>query len=315
MKQYCLKALLCLSMSFIIIQSNAQTDVDAIMMSKNNFCGGLMYTNSKWDYYWEGTLRRNNQNIGTVSTQMIGIMGNYGLKDNLNILFSLPYITTKASAGTLDGQKGLQDFSLMVKWMPIEKEIGKGTFSLYTLGGISTPASNYVADFLPLSIGLRSTMATARLMVDYQVKNLFITASAAYAVRGNIAIDRTAYYTTEMHYTHKVWMPNTANFNIRAGYRSSRWIAEGVADIMQTNGGFDITRNNMPFPSNQMNATRFGANVKYTFPKIQELSLIGNTMFTLAGRNIGQATSMSAGVFYIIDFTKKKKASESTEKK
>ncbi|MFX4481927.1 hypothetical protein ABTA99_19855, partial [Acinetobacter baumannii] len=73
-------------------------------------------------------------------------MGNYGLKDNLNILFSLPYITTKASAGTLAGQKGIQDFSLMVKWLPIEKKLWKGTFSLYALGGFSAPASNYVAD-------------------------------------------------------------------------------------------------------------------------------------------------------------------------
>jgi hypothetical protein len=297
-----------------MLQSSAQTDVDAIMMSKNNFCGGLMYTSSKWDYYWEGTLRRNNLNLGTVSTQMIGIMGNYGLKDNVNILFSLPYVTTKASAGTLAGQKGIQDFSLMVKWMPIEKKLGKGTFSLYALGGFSTPASNYVADFLPLSIGLHATNATGRLMVDYQVKNLFVTASAAYALRSNISIDRNAYYTTEMHYTNKVWMPNTVNYNIRAGYRSSRLIAEGIADIMQTNGGFDITRNNMPFPSNQMNATRIGANIKYTVPKMEELSLIGNTMFTIAGRNIGQSTSISAGVFYIIDFTKKKK-SDSKDKK
>lgn len=314
MKHYCLKTFLCLSLSLCMLQSSAQTDVDAIMMSKNNFCGGLMYTSSKWDYYWEGTLRRNNLNLGTVSTQMIGIMGNYGLKDNVNILFSLPYVTTKASAGTLAGQKGIQDFSLMVKWMPIEKKLGKGTFSLYALGGFSTPASNYVADFLPLSIGLHATNATGRLMVDYQVKNLFVTASAAYAVRSNISIDRNAYYTTEMHYTNKVWMPNTVNYNIRAGYRSSRLIAEGIADIIQTNGGFDITRNNMPFPSNQMNATRIGANIKYTVPKMEELSLIGNTMFTIAGRNIGQSTSISAGVFYIIDFTKKKK-SDSKDKK
>ena len=314
MKHYCLKAFLCLSICLRMLPSSAQTDVDAIMMTKNNFCGGLMYTSSKWDYYWEGTLHRNNQNLGTVSSQMIGIMGNYGVKDNLNILFSLPYITTKASAGTLAGQKGIQDFSLMAKWMPIEKKVGKGTFSLYALGGFSTPASNYVADFLPLSIGLRSTNATGRVMVDYQVKNLFVTASAAYALRSNITIDRTAYYTTEMHYTNKVWMPNTVNYTIRAGYRSSRLIAEGVADIWQTNGGFDITRNNMPFPSNQMNATKIGANIKYTVPKIEQLSLIANTMFTVAGRNIGQTTSISAGVFYIIDFNKKKK-SETTDKK
>lgn len=108
-------------------------------------------------------------------------------------------------------------------------------------------------------------------------------------------------------------MPNTVNYNIRAGYRSSRLIAEGVADIWQTNGGFDITRNNMPFPSNQMNAKRIGANIKYTVPKIEQLSIIANAMFTVAGRNVGQTTSISAGVFYIIDFNKKK--SETTDKK
>lgn len=308
MKKNILKACVCLCICMRAFLSEAQTDVDAIMMSKNNYCSGIMFTGAKWDHYWEGSLRRNNLNLGTVSTQMVGYMGNYGLRDNLNLLFSLPYVSTKASAGTLAGQQGLQDLSVMVKWMPIETKMGKGTFSLYGLAGYSLPVSNYVADFLPLSIGLRSRTFTTRLMLDYQVKNLFITTSAAYNMREKITLDRTAYYTTQMHYSNEVLMPNTANFNIRAGYRSSRWIIEGVADIMQTNGGFDISRNNMPFPSNQMNATRLGANVKYTFKKLEELSLIGNTMYTVAGRNIGQNNSWGAGVFYIIDFTKKKKA-------
>jgi hypothetical protein len=199
--------------------------------------------------------------------------------------------------------------------MPIEKKLGKGDFSLYALGAVSTPVTNYVADFLPLSIGLQSKTASLRLMLDYQVKNLFVTGSAAYIMRDKVTIDRTSYYTTEMVYSNQVAMPNMANFNLRAGYRSSTWIAEAVADITQTNGGFDISKNNMPFLSNQMNSTRIGANIKYTLSSIEGLSFIGNAMFTTAGRNVGQTTSYSAGVFYILDFTKKKKATKEEDKK
>lgn len=285
----------------------SQTDIDAIMMAKNNFCTGFMYTHNNWNQYWEGTFKRDNQNLGTVSSQMVGIMGNYGLKDNLNLLFALPYVSTKASMGTLAGQKGLQDLSLTVKWMPIEKKWGKGDFSLYTLGTVSTPTNHYVADYLPLSIGMGSTTAQFRLMLDYQIKNFFVTASGAYTLRNRVTIDRPSYYTTEMHNTNKVDLPNTTNYNLRTGYRSYTWIAEAVMDVACTQGGFDITKNNMPFLSNQMNMTRAGVNIKYTFSSVEGLSLIGNAMFTLAGRNVGQTTSAGAGVFYIFDFNKKKK--------
>ncbi len=308
-------AFLMIALSFYYSTAKSQTDIDAIMMSKNNFCTGIMYGQNSWKNYWEGTFKRDNQNLGTVSSQMIGVMGNYGLKDNLNLLFALPYISTKASQGTMSGFNGLQDLTLTIKWMPIEKTLGKGDFSLYALGAVSTPTSDYVADYLPLSIGLRSKTASLRLMVDYQVKNLFVTGSAAYIMRDKVTIDRTAYYTTEMVYSNQVAMPNMANFNLRAGYRSSIWIAEAVADITQTNGGFDISKNNMPFLSNRMNATRMGANIKYTMSAIEGLSFIGNAMFTTAGRNVGQTTSISAGVFYILDFTKKKKATKEEDQK
>ena len=131
---------------------NAQTGEDAIMMSKKYFCGGAMYGYSSWKNYWEGTFKRDNRNLGTVSAQTISVNGIYGIKNNFNVLFSLPYIQTKASEGTLHGLKGLQDLSLWVKWEPISKSVGKGTFSLFGLGGISFPVSNYTPDFLPMSI-------------------------------------------------------------------------------------------------------------------------------------------------------------------
>src|SRR5262245_28956626 len=97
----------------------AQTDIDGVMMKKNNFCGGITYEYSSWKNYWEGTLKRDNQNLGTVSTQMVMAMGTYGVNNKLNILFGIPWVKTNASAGTLHGQKGVQDLSLFVKWMPL----------------------------------------------------------------------------------------------------------------------------------------------------------------------------------------------------
>jgi hypothetical protein len=287
------------------ILSYAQTDMDAIMMEKKQLCLGPMYSYSSWKNYWEGTLKRDNANLGTVSTQSFSLMGAYGINKKLNVLFGAPYIKTKASAGTLHGMKGIQDLSLFIKWMPIEKEIGPGTFSLYTIGGVSFPLTNYVADFLPMSIGLHSKTASARLMLDYQIGNIFATVSGTYVARDNIKIDRTAYYTTESHLTNEVEMPDASNFNFRAGYRSSKLIAEAVLNKWTTLGGFDITRNNMPFPSNKMTATVLGANFKYVVTKSHNLSIIGGGNSTIAGRNVGQSATFYGGLFYILDFNKK----------
>lgn len=287
--------------------AKAQTDMDAIMMNKNNFCAGAMYGSSSWKNYWEGTFKRDNANLGNVATQSISIMGNYGITNRLNILFGLPYIQTKAAAGQLKGQKGIQDLSLAIKFLPLEKEIGNGTFSIYTIGLVSLPLSNYVADFLPLSIGLHSKTASLRLMADYQYNNLFVTAAGTYTLRDKVKIDRTAYYTTEMHYSNEVSMPDATNINVRMGYRSDRLIAEAVIDRFTTQGGFDIRKNDMPFLSNKMNGTRIGLGGKYNFKKVVGLSAVANGNYIIAGRNIGQAFGITAGAFYLMDWNKKPK--------
>lgn len=295
-------AVICICLSSQLI--NAQTDVDAIMLKKNVLCIGGMYVNDSWTNYWEGTYKRNNQNIGKVTTQMFGAMGSYGITDKLNALFSVPYVTTKATKGTLSGLDGLQDLALMLKYRVAQRRFANNDkLSVYAIGRVSTPLTNYVADFLPLSIGLHSKTAGIRGLADYQHDRYFVSASAAYTYRGNIDIDRNAYYTTEMHYTNKVEMHDAASFNIRAGYRSKYWVAEGVFDKMNTLGGFDIRKNDMPFPSNKMNATRVGASFKHTLKAINGLELVGGAMYTLAGRNVGQSTTINAGVFYLMNLS------------
>jgi hypothetical protein len=289
--------------------AKAQTDLDAIMMTKQNFCVGAMYSYSSWKNYWEGTFKRNNQNLGTVSTKMYNVMGTYGITSKLNVIFNVPYVQTHATAGTLHGMKGFQDLSLWVKYLPVEKQIGNGVLSVYAIGGFSTPLTNYIADFLPLSIGLHSTTVSGRLMVDYQLGNFFATASGTYTYRNNITIDRTSYYTTQEVLSNKVDMPDVLSFNVRAGYRSDRFIAEAIFSKMNTLGGFDIRKNDMPFPSNKMNATMLGVNFKYNIKPVPGLSVIAGGNTTVAGRNVGQSTTYEGSVFYILDFSKKAKSS------
>lgn len=202
---------------------------------------------------------------------------------------------------------GIQDLSFFIKWLPIEKQVGAGLFSLYAIGGASVPLTNYEEDFMPLSIGLHSKTFSGRILFDYQIKQLFFTGSGTYVYRDNIKLDRTSYYTTEIHFTNEVEMPNASNFNFRGGYRSDKLIAEAVVNKFTTLGGFDISKNNMPFPSNRMNATSVGVNVKYVVTPNHNLSVIAGGNTTVAGRNVGKATTYYGAIFYILDFTHKTK--------
>jgi hypothetical protein len=110
--KYSLIAMLILT-SFL---AKSQMMNDGIFMAKGSLCGGLTYMNDSWSKYWEGTLYRENKNIGTVTTQAVILMGNYGISDRLNLMMMLPYISTKPSAGVLQGMSGLQDLTMSVKY-------------------------------------------------------------------------------------------------------------------------------------------------------------------------------------------------------
>lgn len=287
-------------MAFISMgRLRAQTDADAIMMGKSLFCGGVMSSVGYWNQYWEGARLRNNENIGQIRNLMVGPMGSFGVSKNLNLIFSLPFVQNRASAGTLTSMSGIQDLSLLAKYRVLRKKSGSSTFSVFGIAGVSTPLTDYVKDLLPVSIGLGTRNLTLRGMLDYQWKNFFATASSSYIARSEIRLDRTAYYTTRMVYSDRVDMPAAMYSNFRTGFRNKEIVAEVVVDQWTTLGGFDITKNNMPFPSNRMNQTRVGLNGKYEPVKWKGLSLTSGIFHTVAGRNMGKATSFQLGVFYI----------------
>ena len=137
---------------FILIatMAKAQTADDGIMMNKKQWCSGITYMYSSWDQYWEGTKKRSNENMGTVSNESLMLMSNYGISGKLNVLASASYVWTHATQGTLHGLNGIQDLAVDLKYKFYSKPLVKGKLSLFGIGGFSTPLSNYENDFLPM---------------------------------------------------------------------------------------------------------------------------------------------------------------------
>ncbi len=275
----------------------AQTPTDGLMMSKGAFCAAAVYSGSQWKEYWEGTNFRSSPNLGTVSSQNIMLMGAMGITDRLNAIVALPYVKTNASASYMAGQRGFQDASVWLKYRVVKQAMLSGTFSTFVTGGVSAPTTNYVADFLPLSIGMRSKTASVRLVADYHHKSgLYVTAQAGYTRRSNVRIDRDSYlFDNRLYYTNEVQVPDMADGTARLGFRNTRFQTDVWIDRFAGLSGDDIRYNEMPFLTNAMKATTLGWYGRYN---IKDFSVTGGLSRVVAGRNVGQGTGFSVGVLY-----------------
>ena len=290
----------------LFFYTHAQTIQDGLMMPKGDLCTGFLFTHDRWTNYWEGTLKRENGNIGTITSTRLTWLGNYGITDKINFIAMLPYVSTRASQGVLSGMQGLQDLTLAVKFNALEKSLGRGTFRGFVVGSYATPVSDYSFDFLPLSIGLGTQRISGRVTLNYSWANgWYANGTTAYTWRSNVTLDRPSYYSDGQNFlTNEVWMPNVMDFSFMAGR-----IKNGLELILayhqqNTLGGGDIRRQDMPFVSNRMNFSRVEATGMYYLPMIKNLAVRAQTGYTLAGRNVGQSFYITAGVLYTFHFLK-----------
>jgi hypothetical protein len=275
----------------------AQMPHDALYMGKKVACVAVSYNQSQWSNYWEGSLKRDNLNIGTHTTTSVMPMFAYGISNKLNVIASLPYVSTKTSAGNLMGQNGFQDFSLWAKYRLFNK---KG-FSVHTAAGLSSPVQKYVAEFLPMSIGFGAKTANIRAITNYRHKTgVFVGAHATYSARGITKIDRDAYQANnEVVYSNKVQVPDAIDTGIRLGYLSkgSKYQLEAYSETFACVDGDNIRKNDMPFLTNNMKMQQVGI-----YGKIQPKNIGINFKIAkvLKGENTGQSESYSVGLLYLI---------------
>lgn len=277
------------------VNVQAQMPNDAIYMPKGTVCVGTMYTHSSWSQYWENTLKRENLNIGTHTTRSVMVMPAIGITDRFNVILSLPYVWTKTGAGNLMGQKGIQDFSAWLK----AKAVDIKGFSVNGLLGASIPVSKYVPDFLPMSIGLQCRVVAGRVLVNYThpKTGIYITAHSTYMWRSNITIDRDAYQADGRVYnTNEVRVPNAYDLGGRLGVLKQKWQTEVWAERNSCVNGDNIRRNDMPFPTNNMQATMVGWYGKFQ-PKA--LGINARIGYVTDGLNAGQSTNYMVGILYL----------------
>lgn len=292
-------AALALPMLLAVPGLRAQSLDDAIFMDRRVLCAGLVYTRDQWNEYWEGSLKRDNGNIGTLTTTQATWMGAYGVSDRINILAALPYVWTKASQGVLAGQSGSQDLSVGIKVRAFSTPLTtRGTLHGIAVLSATVPTSGYTPDFYPMSIGSSSRRATARGILSFQARNgMYVNGTAAYTRRGNVTLDRVSYYTQDQLFlTNEVQMPDVSDMSLTLGYQRPGLVVPLVLTRQKTLGGGDIRRQDMPFVSNRMDFTRVDARVQYTLPMLRLVTVHAGASHVLTGRNVGQSTTLMGGV-------------------
>jgi hypothetical protein len=283
----------------------AQTPDDGLLLPRRAVSAGVVYAHDSWDQYWEGGLKRGNGNIGTLTTQSVTWMAGYGVTDRLSVMAMLPYIWTHASQGTLRGLSGIQDVTFAAKYRLLTTAVADhGAFSAFVVAAGAIPASKYTPDFLPLSIGSAGRRTSGRLTLNFQsTAAWFANASAGYTWCNKVKLDRGSYYTNgQLYTTNEVAMPDVFDYTLSAGYKRGRWRIPLSLVQQRTQGGGDIRRQDMPFVSNRMDFTRFDASAMYALTVPKDVMIRLGVGQILSGRNVGQSTTFTSGLFYAFHF-------------
>lgn len=301
MKIGLLPVFLLIVLGFSRFTATAQTPTDALMMDGGQICFAALYTHDTWDEYWEGTLKRNNFNIGTLTRQTVMPMFALGIVDRVNVLAALPWVRTSASGGQVRGASGVQDWGLWVKGKALDLTTGPGHFTVHAVLGVTGPASDYLPDFMPFSLGLGCVDGSLRGIFQYKLdKGPYLRAQAGYHLRSNCTIERDYYYTTQGVYSEEVDMPNAVTWEAVLGswFFNDAFKVEARFDGLNSLGGFDIRRQDAGFPSNKMIFTRIGGGVQYYLPFVKGLGVLATGSYVLNGRNVGQSTAITGGITY-----------------
>lgn len=283
----------------------AQTPSDAVMMKQRESCFALIYDQGSWDKYWEGTDLRENATVATVSRYTVLPMIAIGLHDRLNLILALPYVKTQSSepnGGKMEGAKGFQDLSFAFKAEIFSRQIGPGKLHLLATAGYSTPATNYLSDYRPYSIGFGANEFSLRGIAQYKFDmGIYVRVAGAYLWRGETKAERDYYYANGSYYTAWMDVPDAWNYNAVAGMKlfDNSLLFELYYTALKSTSGDDIRKYNAAQPTNKVNEDLVGFKTQYYFKNIKGLGLLAYYNQVIEGRNTGKFASFGGGITYL----------------
>lgn len=283
---------------------DAQTPTDAVMMKQRESCFALIYDQVSFDEYWEGTDLRDNATIATVTRYTVLPMIAIGLHDRVNLIVGLPYVKTESSepnGGYLQGVKGFQDLSFALKADILNKQMGPGKLAALTTVGYSTPATNYLSDYRPYSIGFGANEFSLRGILEYKLDmGVYVRVAGAYLWRGQTKAERDYYYANGSYYTAWMDVPDAWNYHAVAGIKlfDNSLLFELQYSGLKSTSGDDIRKYNAAQPTNKVNEDQVGIKTQYYFKKLKGLGVLGYYQQVINGRNTAKLNGFGGGITY-----------------
>ena len=142
------------------------------MMPRRDLCTGFLYDRDHWSDYWEGTLKRDNLNIGTLTTQSVTWVGSYGVTDRVNVI---AMVALRLDGGQRGHAARPGRTAGPHRWPSrcnaFDRDSGP-RLAEGVRGGIggARRSSDYTPDFYPLSLGSASQRASGRLTLNYTTR-------------------------------------------------------------------------------------------------------------------------------------------------
>lgn len=289
----------------------AQTPSDAIMMDAKVACILFEYNYGQFDQYWEGPSIRENQTIATVKRNTILPMIAIGVIPNLNLYVGLPYIKTESSdpnGGKFAGASGLQDLTVAVKYKAFEKKTARGELRVLGTVSFSTPASNYLPDYMPYSLGAGAPELAYRAIGQYTFNSgFYVRGAGTYLWKGYAKAEREYYYNNGSFYTSWMDVPNAITAEGIFGKKFLDGSLQVELNYLKTQSlsGDDIRAYNSPQPTNKVNMDRVGISAHYYFPKIEGLGIGLYHHSVINGRNAPKISTSGIGLTYFFNYLKR----------
>lgn len=294
----------------MVVYARGQTPTDALMMPSKDICILLNYEAGQFDRYWEGDVLRRNETIATVDRTTVLPMAAIGIFDDLNFYIGLPYVRTKSSepnGGRFEGAKGFQDIMFALKYRAVEEQLGPGMLSLFTTVGYSTPATNYLSDYMPYSLGFGAPEFSLRGIAQYQLTNgFYVRGMVGHLWRGYTEAERDFYYSGTSYYTALMDVPNAWNFEAVLG----KWFMDNTIRVelnyagLKSTSGDNIRAYNAPQPTNKVKFDRLGVFVQYYSPDLKGLGLVAYYNTMVNGLNAAKISNVGLGLTYQFNFIK-----------
>jgi len=255
---------------FIIPKAISQGNIDGFYLSENKLSvtvgGGYENSND----YLAGT-----EEVGlSRNAYYLSLFAAYGLRDDLDINVSIPYIES-------GDNKNLQDLYVGIKYKIKQYNFSDGSLELSSAVGLSTPLSDYEIGDLN-DIGQQATIIETRAMAHYKDNSgWFATVQSGFSFKQKET-------------------PNSLPVALKLGKATSSWYYDVFYDYQHSFGGIDYL--GTPGPQNfrefSVDYHKVGGTLYRTVR--EDFGVFVSYSYILEGRNIFTGPTYSAGITYTL---------------